>query len=79
MWNELLSFPLQPSPCSPGAEAQACAAPLSPLRVSLRHHALTVFQRDSVIAEATVALPPADVLAAPGTIPRGKYGVRACY
>ena len=62
MWNELLSFPLDAV-----AAAAAPAAPqLPPLRVSIRHIAQTIFQRDSLIATADVPLPPLDELTAPG-------------
>ena len=71
MWNELLSFPLDacaaPSLApQPDAVAGGAAAPLTPLRVSVRHRTVTVFQHDSVIAEATVPLPAAEALATPG-------------
>jgi len=59
VWNELLSFPL----AQPGGEQ---ALPRTPLRVSLRHRSMTVFQRDSVIAEADVPMPDPDALVAPG-------------
>ena len=63
VWNELLSFPLDSPSGSPLAPDQ------SSLRISLRHHSMTVFQRDSVIAEATVPLPAPEALASPGARP----------
>ena len=69
VWNELLAFPLDacaaPS-LAPQPDAAGAAAPLTPLRVSVRHRSVTVFQRDSVIAEATVPLPAVEALATPG-------------
>ena len=69
MWNELLAFPLDAC-AAPSLASQPDAgsgeAPLTPLRVSVRHRSVTVFQHDSVIAEATVPLPAAEALATPG-------------
>ncbi len=59
MWNELLLFPLD-----------ACAAPSAfeppALHVSVRHHSITVFQRDALIAETDIALPAPAALADAG-------------
>ena len=65
MWNELLSFPVHAA-AAPSLAPQPDAGPLTPLRVSVRHHSVTVFQHHSVIAEATVPLPAPEALATPG-------------
>jgi hypothetical protein len=73
VWNELLCFALDACGLGGGGggaggddDGGGGKQPAS-LQVSLRHHSMTIFQHDSVIAETQpIALPTPQALAAKG-------------
>jgi hypothetical protein len=67
VWNELLCVPLDDACSLSGGEEGGGAKQPAALHVSLRHHSMTIFQRDSVIAETQpIALPAPQALTEKG-------------